>query len=58
MESIVYGLMLVAIGLVVVWFFTNDRKGPDESTTGLFAMRAEKPQEQPTAGDRRARRNR
>jgi hypothetical protein len=59
METVVYGLMLVAIVLVVVWFFINDRKRPDEPTTGLFAMRVERPQEpSPTATNRRAPRNR
>jgi len=39
MSGIYYALSIVAIFVVIRWFIRNDRKSPDENTTGLLAMR-------------------
>jgi len=39
MSGIYYALSIVAIFVVIRWFIRNDRKTPDENTTGLLAMR-------------------
>jgi hypothetical protein len=38
MDSIWYGLAMVAIYFVVYWFITND-KLPEGQTTGILAMK-------------------
>lgn len=39
MSGIYYAISILAIFVVIRWFIRNDRKTPDESTTGLLAMR-------------------
>jgi len=39
MSGIYYALSIVAIFVIIRWFIRNDRKSPDENTTGLLAMR-------------------
>ncbi len=39
MSGIYYALSIVAVFIVIRWFIRNDRKSPDENTTGLLAMR-------------------
>ena len=55
METVSYGLLLIAMALLIVWFYTNDRKPPSAPTTGLFAMKTEeekKPEAKPLKGRR------
>ena len=39
MSGIYYALAIVAVFIVIRWFIRNDKKSPDENTTGLLAMR-------------------
>jgi len=39
MSGIYYALSIVAVFIVIRWFIRNDKKSPDENTTGLLAMR-------------------
>jgi hypothetical protein len=39
MSGIYYALSIVAVFIVIRWFIRNDRKSPEENTTGLLAMR-------------------
>lgn len=39
MSGIYYALSIVAIFVVIRWFIQNDKKLPDENTTGFLAMR-------------------
>ena len=40
MSGIYYALSIVAVFIVIRWFIRNDKKSPDENTTGLLAMRS------------------
>ena len=54
MDGLYFLAACVGIGLVQFWVFRNDRAGPTEPTTGLFAMRSQAPRE--TAEDKTSRR--
>ena len=40
MEGIFFLLSVIGVGLIMWWVIQNDRVGPTEPTTGLFAMEA------------------
>ena len=48
MSGIYYALSIVAIFLVIRWFLDNDKKSPDENTTGFLAMRGVESQPKPS----------
>ena len=43
MNSLYFGLSLVAICLVLRWYITNDGKSQNDGSIGLFAMNLGKP---------------
>ena len=43
MNGIYYGLSIIAVFVVVYWYIKNDRKQPNEPTTGLLAMKSTAP---------------
>ena len=43
MSGLLFLASVVATGLVMWWVIRNDRAGPGDETTGLFAMRDEGP---------------
>jgi hypothetical protein len=49
MSGIYYALSIVAVFIVIQWFIRNDNKKPDESTTGLLAMRGPENQLKPSS---------
>ena len=40
MDSIYYGLALLAILLIIRWYITNDGKGQDDGSLGFLALKS------------------
>jgi hypothetical protein len=40
MDSIYYGLTIVAIFIILFWFIQNERKSPDDAALGLLATKS------------------
>ena len=49
MNSIYYGLAIVAMLLIVRWYIANDGNGQNDGSVGFLAMSTGKPQEAPAA---------
>jgi hypothetical protein len=55
MNSLYYGLALIAILLIIHWYVINDGKGQDDGTLGFLATkRPAPPAEQPKPGAKRS----
>lgn len=60
LNSIYFGLSLVAILLIVHWYILNDGKGQNDGTKGFLAIRRTRPKpapKPPVGGKRSFRRN-
>ena len=53
MDGLFFLLSIVGIGLVMRWLIVNDRVGPDQPTSGLFAMSDESTQRKTKPRDQR-----
>jgi hypothetical protein len=49
LNSIYYGLALVAILLIMRWYILNDGKGQNDGSMGFLAMTKSKPPQPPSA---------
>jgi hypothetical protein len=46
-EGVYYLVFLVAVGVIIHWYITNDRVGSNQPTRGILAMAEERRQRQP-----------
>jgi hypothetical protein len=48
MNSLYFGLALLAVLAILHWYVLNDGKGQDDGTKGILAMRLRGPEPKPT----------